>query len=218
MTRSLLVAFAVLASSCGLTSPGGGTGTFFVTARLTSDGSTAGSRARVTVRQGSSTGELVKNAEVAIRGGALGRTIVPYDDQRDQYRLDSFTWVEGFRLEVIRGNELLDGAIEAPGATLITEPISDSTYRRAAGPPLVIRWKDSRNASASTTQLRLDKANIDRSIPAGVMEVRIDPNELTVNDKEKVRLERSNEVNLAGGVAGSVLSASTEHEIEFRVE
>lgn len=218
MTRALLLTLAVLASSCGLTSPGGGTGTFFVTARLTSDGSTAGSRARVTVRRGSSTGDLVKDAEVAIRGGALGRTLVPYDDQRDQYRLESFTWVEGFRLEIIRGNELLDGAIEAPGATLITEPISDSTYRRAAGPPLLIRWRDGRNASASSTRLRLDKANIDRSIPAGVSEVRIDPNELSVSDKEKVRLERSNEVNLAGGVAGSVLSASTEHEIEFRVE
>ncbi|MDP1829911.1 MAG: hypothetical protein Q8L48_42005 [Archangium sp.] len=217
MTRSLLVASAILASSC-LTSPGGGTGTFFVTARLTSDGSTAGSRARVTVRQGSSTGDLVKNAEVAIRGGSLGRTIVPYDDQRDQYRLDSFSWVEGFRLEVIRGNELLDGAIEAPGATLITDPISDSTYRRADGPPLLIRWKDSRNAGASTTRLRLDKANLDKSIPSGVYEVRVDPNELVVSDKEKVRLERSNEVNLAGGVGGSVLSASTEHEIEFRVE
>ena len=96
MTRALLSTVAVLSASCGLTSPGGGTGTFFVTARLTSDGSTAGSEARVTVRLGSSTGALVKNAEVAIRGGALGRTIVPYDDQRDQYRLDSFTWVEDF--------------------------------------------------------------------------------------------------------------------------
>ena len=51
MTRTLLVTLAVLASSCGLTSPGGGSGTLYVVARLTSDGSTPGSQARVTVRQ-----------------------------------------------------------------------------------------------------------------------------------------------------------------------
>lgn len=218
MTRSLLFSLALLTSACGLTSPGGGTGTLFVTARLTSDGSTAGSRARVTVRAGSSTGDLVTNAEVAIRGGALGRTIVPYDGNRDQYRLDGFSWVEGFRLEVVRGNDLLDGSIEAPGATLITDPVSGSTYRRADGPPLVVRWKDARNAGANTTQVRLEKAKIDRAMPAGVLEMRVEPGELVVDDKEKVSVQRSSEVSLAGGAPGSLLSATTEHEIEFRVE
>lgn len=217
MTRSLLISLAFLSSGCGLTSPGGGTGTLFVTAHLTSDGSTAGSRARITVRAGASSGDLVKNAEVAIRGGALGRTIVGYDDGKDQYRLDGFTWVEGFRLEVIRGSDKLDGSIEAPGATLITDPISNSTYRRADGAPLLIRWKDERNSPASATQVHLDKANLDRSIPAGIFELRVDPNELRV-DKEKVRVERSNEVALAGGAPGSLLSAGTDHEIEFNVE
>lgn len=218
MTRTLLVTLAMLASSCGLTSPGGGTGTLFVLARLSSDGSTSGSQARVTVRQGSATGDLVKNAEVAIRGGALGRTIIPYDDGKDQYRLDGFSWVEGFRLEVIRGNDLLDGSIEAPGATLITDPIGGSTYRRADGPPLLIRWKDSRGALANNTNLRVEKAKIDRAIPTGVYEVLITPNELVVDDKEKIRVQRSNEVALAGGAPGSLLSAQTEHELEFRVE
>lgn len=218
MTRPLIVTLAMLASSCGLTSPGGGSGTLFVLARLTSDGSTQGSRARVTVRSGSATGDLVKDAEVAIRGGALGRTIVAYDDARDQYRLDGFSWVEGFRIEVIRGNDLLDGSIEAPGATLITDPIGASTYRRADGPPLVIRWKDSRGALAHTTNLRVEKAKIDRAIPLGVYEMRVEQNELVVDGKENIRVQRSNEVSLAGGASGSQLSAQTEHEIEFRVE
>lgn len=216
MTRTLLV--AVLASSCGYTSPGGGTQTLFVTARLSSDGSTAGSNARVTVRQGSSNGDLVRDAEVAIRGGALGRTIVPFDTDRDEYRLDRFTWVEGFRLEVIRGRDLLDGSITAPGPTLITDPIAGSTYRRGDGPPLFIRWRDANNQPADRTQLRLDKAKIDRSLAPGVYEVAIDSGELVVDDKEQVRVERTSEVSLAGGVAGSTLSASTRHEIEFRVE
>ena len=216
MTRTLLI--ALVASSCGFTSPGGGTQTLFVTARLSSDGSTAGSSARVTVRQGSSTGDLVKDAEVAIRGGPLGRTIVPYDDGRDQYRLDSFTWVDGFRLEVIRGRDFLDGSITAPGPTLITDPVSGSTFRRADNQPLIIRWRDERNQPADTTQLRLDKAKIERTLAAGVLVIPVDPSELVVNDKERVRIERTSEVALAGGVAGSTLSASTQHEIEFKVE
>ena len=216
MTRTLLI--ALVASSCGFTSPGGGTQTLFVTARLSSDGSSAGSSARVTVRQGSSTGDLVKDAEVAIRGGPLGRTIVPYDDGRDQYRLDSFTWVDGFRLEVIRGRDFLDGSITAPGPTLITDPVSGSTFRRADNQPLIIRWRDERNQPADTTQLRLDKAKIERTLAAGVLVIPVDPSELVVNDKERVRIERTSEVALAGGVAGSTLSASTQHEIEFKVE
>ena len=216
MTRTLLV--ALLASSCGYTSPGGGTQTLFVTARLSSDGSTAGSTARVTVRQGSSTGDLVRDAEVAIRGGALGRTIVSFDDNREEYRLDSFTWVEGFRLEVIRGRDQLDGSITAPGPTLIVDPIAATTYRRGDGPPLLVRWRDANNQPADRTQLRLDKAKIDRSLAPGVAEVVIEPSELVVSNDERVRIERSSEISLAGGVAGSTLSASTRHEIEFRVE
>jgi hypothetical protein len=217
MIRSSLV-FAVFACSCGLTSPGGGTGTLFVTARLTSDGSTAGSSARVTVREGSSTGAVVSNAEVAIQGGALGRTIVSWDEQREQYRLDGFTWVEGFRLEVIRGKDLLDGAIEAPGATVITDPIFQTTYRRGDGPPLFIRWRDARNAGAQTTRLTMERANIDRTLPAGVFEVAVDPSELVVHSEELIRIDRANEVTLAGGAPGSQLAASTGHRVEFRVE
>ena len=215
--RTTLLALALVVSGCGYTSPGGGTGTLHVTARLTSDGSTQGSRARITVRQGSSSGSIVDNAEVAIRGGALARTIVPFDTNADQYRLDGFLWVEGFRLEVLRGNDLLDGSIEAPGATLITEPISGATYRRADG-PLFIRWRDARGAPPFSASLRLDKAKLTPPVPAGAMEVLVDPAQLVVEDKEEVRVERTNEIPLAGGASGSTLSAATEHRIEFRVE
>ncbi|HEY0882153.1 MAG TPA: hypothetical protein VGD87_11510, partial [Archangium sp.] len=197
--------------------PGGGTGTLFVTARLTSDGSTRGSSARVTVRQGSSNGDIVTNAEVAIRGGRLGRTIVPFDADRDQYRLDSFDWVEGFRLEVVRGNDLLDGSIEAPGQTLITSPVGNSTFRRADNQPLLIQWRDERGSPAAKTALRLDRAKIDRDVAPGIAVERIEVADLVVGD-EKVRVSRSNEVSLSGGASGSSLSASTEHEIEFKVE
>lgn len=217
MTRSLWLSLAVLSSACGLTSPGGGTGTLFVSARLSGDGSTSESRARVTVRQGSSGGTLVTDAEVAIRGGALNRTLVPFDADRGEYRLDAFTWVEGFRLEVLRGKDQLDGSIEAPGATLITEPISGSTFRRADNKPLVIRWKDERNGPAEKTRLRLEKAKLERDLQQGVFMDTVELNSLEVGT-EKVGVTRTNDVDLAGGTAGSTLSASTDHEIEFKIE
>lgn len=217
MTRSLLLSLAVLTSACGLTSPGGGTGTLYVSARLSGDGSTSGSRARVTVRQGSSGGDVVTDAEVAIRGGALNRTLVPFDADRGEYRLDAFTWVEGFRLEVVRGKDQLDGSIEAPGATLITEPISGSVFRRGDNRPLVIRWKDERGTGAEKTRLRLEKAKLERDFPMGVWMETVALDSLVVGT-EKVDVTRTNDVDLAGGAAGSTLSATTDHELEFKIE
>lgn len=215
LTLSLL---AIVLSGCGYTSPGGGTGTLFVSARITGDGSTSGSRARVVVREGNSGGVFVRNAEVAIRGGALARTILPFDSNRDDYRLDGFLWVEGLRLEVIRGNDILDGSIEAPGATVITEPVANTTFSKAAGQPLLIRWKDARGAGPFTTTVRLDQAKLDPPVPGGAVQIFVEPGQLVVDDQESVRVERVNEISLAGGAAGSTLSASTEHEIEFKVE
>lgn len=216
--RSLMTAVIALgAAGCGYTSPGGGSGTLFVTATLSTDGSTAGSRARVTVRTGSAMGDVVRNAEVAIRGGPLARTIVPYDDNSQTFRLDGFTWPDGIRLEVVRGNDLLDGSIEAPGATVITDPVANTTYRKADGAPLLVRWRDSRGAGAQSTSVHLDKAKFDQTLPGGG-ELLIDAASLVVDNNERVRVERTNTVSLAGGVSGSTLSASSEHQIEFKVE
>lgn len=209
---------AMTASACGFSSPGGGTGTLYVVAHLSGDGSTAGSSVRVTVRGGSANGDPMSDAEVAIRGGGLGRTIVPYDADRQDYRLDRFDWVPGIRLEVVRGRDWLDGSIDVPGATLITNPIADSTFKRVDALPLVIRWKDEFGTVAMDTRVRLDKADLERTAPRGALEFIVPVADLRVDDKERVRVRRSNELQLAGGAAGSIITATTEHQIEFRVE
>ncbi len=218
MTRPLTLLSLVLLSACGATNPGGGTRTLHVVARFESNGSTPGTWARVTVRQGSGNGDHVANAEVALRGGRLGRQVLAFDDNARQYRLDDFAWDDALRLEVSRGEDFLDGAIEAPGFTVITRPVAGTTYRRADGPPLVVEWSDSMNRRAARVQVRLDKAGIDTTLPQDGLELRVEPGELKVDDKEKVRVERSNQVDLAGGLPGSQLSATTTHSIEFRVE
>lgn len=218
MTRTLTLLSLAVLSACGATNPGGGTRTLFVTARLSSDGSTPGTTARVTVRDGSPNGGFVTNAEVVLKGGKLGKRTLTYDPGNTRYELDDFAWDDAFRLEVTRGNDFLDGQIEAPGFTVITSPISDTTFRKADGQPLVIKWTDATNRRAQRVQVRVDKAGIDSTINQDGLEFRVEPNQLKVEDKEKVRVERTNEVELAGGVAGSVLSAETHHSIEFRVE
>lgn len=214
--RRTLVGCAVLLCACGYTSPGGGTGTLYVTARLTSDGSTSGSRARVTVRQGSSDGALIDDASVTIRGGALGPTPVPLAKNEHQYQLDGFTWVEGFRLEVTRGDDRLDGSIDAPGATLITNPVEDQVVK--ASEPFTVQWRDTRNAPAHDVHLRLQKADVDRTLEPGALDFHLDANALAPTGDETVRVERGNTVELAGGATGSELSAATSHQIHFKVE
>jgi hypothetical protein len=66
--------------------------------------------------------------------------------------------------------------------------------------------------------VRLDQAKLDPPVPGGAVQIFVEPGQLTVDNKERVRVERVNEISLSGGAAGSTLSASTEHEIEFKVE
>lgn len=202
---------------CGYTSPGGGTGSLYVTARLTSDGSTSGTRARITIRNSSSEGSFVENAEVALRGGPLARTVLRYVEDERQYQLDGFVWPDAIRLEVLRGADVLDGAIDAPGPTLITNPVSEQTVRRSDG-PLLIQWRDQRNAVVENTHVRLQRADIDRALLGNPLDARVEPNELVVSTRENIRVERSNEVALVGGAAGSVMSAATVHDVDFNVE
>lgn len=218
MARLLPLLGLLVLPACGGTNPGGGNGVLFVTARLVSDGSTPGTRARVTVRDNAPNGPHVQNAEVALRSGRLGGTVLTWDDNANQYRLDGFAWDDAFRLEVSRGNDFLDGSIEAPGHTLITSPVADTTYRRGDGLPLIVQWGDAVNRRAARVQIRFDKAGIDTTLGQDGLELRVEPNELRADPRERVRVERTNEVGLAGGRPGSQLSAATQHSIEFRVE
>lgn len=218
MLRRLLPFAALALAACSATNPGGGSRTLYVSARLSSDGSTPGTRARVTVREGTANGALVSNAQVTLRGGALGTVTLPWEGNNEQYRLEGFAWDEAFGLKVERGQDVLEASLEAPGLSTIVEPIADTTFRIAAGQPLLVRWKDSLGRRAMRTRVELDKAGLDVTLVEGGFDTLVEANRLKVEDKERVRLERTNEVGLAGGTAGSVLSAATTHEIDFRVE
>jgi hypothetical protein len=223
MMRATLVVVAFALTACGGTNPGWGSQTLFVNARLSSDGSTDGTSARVEVRQGSPTGAVVPDATVTLRGDRLASRTLTFRANAGNggaYVTDGFAWDTNFVLDVKHGDDTLVGSLDPPGASIITAPIAGTTFRRANAIALTIEWKDDIGRRADSTQLTLEKAKVDRRWSNGAepFHVEIEPSALVATDRERINLERTSEVKLAGGTAGSVLRATTSHRIEFTVE
>lgn len=212
MTRSLIVSTltAALLSACG------GTGTLFVTARFSSDGSTPSSRARVTVREAASTGALVTDAQVFVTGSKMPRTSIAFAMNSMDYRADGFGWDESLRLEVVRGTDTLEATVRSPGFSVITAPTQDGTVVKANG--LLVTWRDAGNVAADIARVRLEVADVDVTLADDKFQYRIGADPLVVTGRENVSLERSNEVAPEGGAPGSVITATTHHNISFVVE
>lgn len=212
MTRGLVLSTltSLLLTACG------GTGTLYVTARFSSDGSTPSSRARVTVREAASSGGLVTDAQVSVTGSKMPKTGLPFAMMSNDYRADGFGWDESLRLEVVRGNDRVEATVQSPGFTVITAPTQDGTVVKANG--LLVTWRDAGNAPANIVRLRLDQADVDVTLADDKFQYRIGADPLVVTDRESVYLERSNEIAPPGGAPGSVISATTTHSIQFKVE
>ena len=211
MTRGLFITLtAALLSACG------GTGTLYVSARFSSDGSTASSRARVTVREAASTGSIVEDAQVFINGSKLPRTGLPFAMGGNDYRAEGFGWDETLRVEVTRGSDRAELTVQSPGFSVITAPAQDGTVVKANG--LLVTWRDSNNVPAGIARVRLERAQLDVTLADDKFQYRIGADALVVNDRETITLERSNEKAPEGSAPGSIISATTSHVIQFKVE
>ncbi len=212
MTRALIVStlITLLLTACG------GTGTLYVSARFSSDGSTPSSRGRVTVREAATSGAVVTDAQVFVIGSKLPRTGLPYNMMRNEYSADGFGWDETLRIEVVRGADRVEASVQSPGFSVITAPTQDGTVIRANG--LLVTWRDANNVPANIARVRLDRSDVDVTLADDKFQYRIGAEPLVVTDRESVYLERSNEVAPTGGAPGSLLSATTTHGINFRVE
>lgn len=204
--------------ACGASSVGGGTQRLFVTADLDGDGSTAGSRVVVVVRKGDEAGALLNDAEVVLRGGKLGRTVVPFDETRNDYRLSGFRWEPALRLEVTREREWLDATIDVPGATLVVSPLDGANFAKADKQPLIVEWQDEHHVASATTTVHLQRAGIDRTVPPGSVSLVLEPTELLRTTDEKLTIERRVGVDLFGGALNSRFTAGTSNTVTFNVE
>ena len=212
MIRSSLISLisAALLSACG------GTGTLYVVARLSSDGSTASARARVVVREAASTGSIVEDAQVFLNGSKLPKTGLPFAMGSNDYRADGVGWDDNLRIEVTRGPDRAELMVQSPGFSVITAPAQDGSVVKANG--LLVTWRDANNVPANVARVRLERAQIDVTLADDKFQYRIGSEPLVVSDRETVSLDRSNEAAPAGTAPGSIISATTTHVIQFKVE
>ena len=212
MTRGLVVSTlcALLLSACG------GTGTLYVTARFSSDGSTPSSRARVIVREAASTGGLVLDAQVFVTGSKMPKTAIPFAMGSMDYRAEGFGWDDSLRLEVTRGTDRVESTVQSPGFSVITAPTQEGTVVKANG--LLVTWRDANNVPSNIARVQLDRSDVDVTLADDKFQYRISAEPLVVTDRETVYLERTNEVAPEGAAPGSVISATTTHNIAFKVE
>jgi hypothetical protein len=219
-TRLALAAALVLASACG-SDPGTGSHTLYVQGSLNTDGSTDGTSVRVEIREGSRTGAVVTDAIVTLRSvagvdqtlGLVNRGNTP------AYERSGFAWDRGFVLQVRRGGtDTLDAALETPGLTVITDPVSSTTFNRTTNQRFVVRWRDEYGRAAMVPEVRLARADIKQSLAQDVSQFELEASRLVPSNDEQVTVTRTNKVMLQGGLDGSEWTATTHHRIEFRVE
>lgn len=212
-------------TACGGTDPGTGSRTLYVKAAMTTDGSTDGTRVQVELRENDQDGPLVTDAIVTLKGQSGKDQLLGLVGENTRlgtkllYAGQGFAWDTGFVLQVRRGErDSLDAALEMPGATVITDPVSSTTFSRSKGERLVVRWRDEYNRIAQYPEVRLEQADIRQTLNQDMTQFEIEASRLVPTLEESVSVTRTNKVLLAGGLDGSEWTATTTHKVSFRVE
>lgn len=211
-----VIAIAALGAACGGSNPGSGSKTLYVQALAESDGSAGGTSIDVEVRDGSSQGLVVGDATVTVTGDSTGNLPLSWDGN-SRYSGGGFDWDTGWSIDVKRGDDVLQAYLQAPGITIITNPISATTFTRADGNPLIVKWQDEGHR-AEAVRIELNDSNFRRDLSNDPLELAIPVNSLVPTGNERVEVNRSTEVNLEGGTPGSLFRATTRHRIEFIVQ
>lgn len=209
-----------LLAACGGSDPGAGTQTFYVEAVAESDGSTDGTFLQALIRQGSSSGDIVTDATVEVVGEKGTSHVLPFVGifGVGVFRKNNLIWEGGWRLRVTRGQDRVEAYLNAPGITTLLEPAAGSTFNRAAGNPLVVRWKDESGHGAQTFSVDTQRADysIARAEDPGL--VQLEATRLVASTDERITIKRTSEVKLNGGVVGSSFKATTKAEVRIIVQ
>jgi hypothetical protein len=217
---TLLTALAVL-SACGGTDPGNGSQTLYVKAALDSDGSPDGTNISVEIRENDRAGAPITDAIVILKAqGGEQHLLGVLGGQRGTplYAKNGFAWDKGFTLSIRRVKDSLDAALEMPGFTVITDPVSSTTFNRTPTNRFVVRWRDEFGRFAEYPEVKLERADIRQTLSEDRQELAIDAMRLVPTEEEQVTVTRTNKVLLQGGLDGSEWTATTHHRISFRVQ
>lgn len=221
MMKSILgvLAGAVLLTACGGSDPGSGTQTLYVEATASSDGSGDGTSLLVVVRDGSSSGAFIQDANVSLigdRGTTYTPGFVGIFGVGGYYK-NGINWEGGWRLRIQRGNDNLEAYIAGPGLTSITAPQANSTFMKSSAQNLVVQWKDDLGRAMPNASVKFRRANIDRTMQ-DTGSFSVDYNTLVAANDERITVTRWTELSLKGGVTGSTFKAQTTSEINLIVQ
>ncbi|HLL55216.1 MAG TPA: hypothetical protein VK447_16790 [Myxococcaceae bacterium] len=218
----LLLSAALLAlAGCAGSDPGSGSKTLFVDAVAQSDGSFNGTTFVVTVRQSANNGDYINDAQVTVISDKGTEYLLPWVGifGIGSYAKSGIAWEPGWRLRIVRGTDKLEGYVLAPGLTTITQPTAAAPFERSKGQPLLVQWRDEGGRTAETVQVRLSRAGYDqiRAEDRGSFEIPVGTWSQAYSD-ERLRVIRTTDTILAGGVDGSTFKAITTAEVRFAVQ
>lgn len=191
--------------------PGTGTRTMLVTADLEAQDVPGGFVTAMDIQLRDAQGNPLSGATVTIRNGTLGTVNLLEDGAGSgSYKATVNSFPSGdFRLDATRGTDLVEGVVVGGLAThTITSPLQNATV--PANQPLVVQW--SRPTEAAGADLETSDFSADGipdlgeyTVPAADVKARTDL---------RIRLWRYNQVQIAGGLAGSRLKLEVRNTVE----
>ena len=212
-------------AGCGGSDPGRGTASLHVEAFAVTSGTRDSTQIRVQVREVDARGQIQAGATVRVRGKEQGEWTLDFVGfdwgpfTGGFHLLSGIDWQGGWHLEVEMGDEhWLEAYLEVPGFTKITQPVANTAYRPDDREPLQVRWEDEERRRARDVRLKLDRNDYSVRLEGEVKRHEIPVSAFRRDGDERVEVERSTEIDLAGGASGSFFRGSTRHSIGFRVE
>lgn len=223
MTR-LGFALALLLGACGAAPgpygfgniPGSGTQTLRVDANASAESTVdnATSAANFTTNfdvRISKGGQAVTGATVII--GSANGNVTLTEGGPGEYRGTQAGYSRTYGIKVDAGTDKIDGAqAEGPAFHAFASPTAGQVVK--AGMPLEVKWTAGGAEQASIETRNLDQIDIPDNQTYTVAGTYIQVNK---DNNDRVRIERSSNVTLAGGAAGSSLTVSVRNQVPFTV-
>ena len=219
-TTIALIGAVVVAAACGGDStgpavsrnnPGTGTSTMKVTADIDAVNVPGGMSTGYTVSLRDGLGNRISGATVTITNAYIGKLVLTETGtgSGDYFNAKLDFPAGDFRLDVVRGSDNVQGVVVGgPGVHSVTAPVAGSVA--TAGQPMTVRWTVPSRAKSATLETR-DFGPL--ALPDTGVYVIAGANN-PINNNQRVRLSRFNEVEVAGGLPGSRFRVTVEQTVE----
>ncbi|HEU4681832.1 MAG TPA: hypothetical protein VFS51_08805 [Gemmatimonadales bacterium] len=191
--------------------PGTGTATLRVTGEIEGQDVAGGFVTQMVVSVRDAAGAPVSGAAVIVRNGALGTVnLLELSAASGDYEATVNTFASGdYRLDVTKGIDNVQGVVVGGlSAHRILGPRADTTI--TANQPFTITW--TRPSEAVAAELETHDFSVDAITDAGSYTIAAVDN--PARPDQRIRLWRYNQVNIAGGLAGSELRLSIRNTVE----